>query len=76
MRASPNEVPLSAADSSRPLSGLLVPATPWKSLLVEMYGPRHCPRAEGPGQEPGRGLLDGWQRVQDPGRRLTLPLLS
>ena len=40
MRASPNEVPLSAADSSRPLSGLLAPAIPWKSLLVEMYGPR------------------------------------
>ncbi len=40
MRASPNGVPLSAADSSRSLSGLLAPATPWKSLLVEMYGPR------------------------------------
>ena len=37
MRASPNGVPLSAADSSRPLSGLLAAATPLESLLVEMY---------------------------------------
>ena len=39
MRASPNGVPLSAADSSRPLSGLLAAATPLESLLVEMYVP-------------------------------------
>ena len=37
MRASPNGVPLSAGDSSRPLSGLLAAATPLESLLVEMY---------------------------------------
>ena len=37
MRASPNGVPLSAADSTGPLSGLL---TPLMSLLVEMYVPR------------------------------------
>ena len=34
MRASPNGVPLSAADSTGPLSGLL---TLLMSLLVEMY---------------------------------------
>ena len=37
VRASPNGVPLSAGDSSRPLSGLLAAATPLESLLVEMY---------------------------------------
>ena len=37
MRASPNGVPLSAADSTGPLSGLL---TLLMSLLVEMYVPR------------------------------------
>ena len=46
MRASPNGVPLSAGDSSRPLSGLLAAATPLESLLVEMYvlhgSRRHC----------------------------------